>query len=78
MPSYSQKHRCVGMPPAVPWHHCRKGLVVCCCVVTVTTISGVRTVPFVRLIRLGFTWNTLLIVIRFKVSYTADCTALFF
>ena len=35
----------------------------CCWVVTVTTISGVRTVPFVRLIRLGFTWNTLLIVI---------------
>ena len=34
-------------------------------VVTVTTISGVRTVPLERLIRLGFTWNTLLISIQF-------------
>ena len=32
---------------------------------TVTTISGVRTVPLERLRRLGFTWNTLLISIEF-------------
>jgi len=37
-------------------------------VVTVTTISGVRTVPLERLMRLGFTWNTLLISIQF-LSY---------
>ena len=33
----------------------KKGVVVCCMVVTVTTISGVRTVPLERLRRLGFT-----------------------
>ena len=42
-----------------------KGVAVCCMVVTVTTISGVRTVPLERLMRLGFTWNTLLISILF-------------
>lgn len=38
-----------------------KGSEVCCWVVTVTSISGVSTHPFVRLIRLGVILNTFII-----------------
>lgn len=34
------------------------GVTECICIVTVTVMSGVRTVPFARLMRLGVTINT--------------------
>lgn len=55
MLSYSRKHRGACRLLAPPWLHYKKGVAVCCRVVTVTTISGVREVPLERLRRLGFT-----------------------